>query len=162
MLGQLIPLVIFAVVGYFVFTRMKAMKGAAGGSYAAERARLAAEFAAVRQAGESEAEFVGAGTGNMLGKNRQFYLALTNKRLLLSEVGTPQLLTYERGAVGVGAKKAKWTTTGNMQTTTMYGYDVDLKLPNGESHALRLYAESPYDPAHAPALDTFLREVGAA
>ncbi|HSI06673.1 MAG: hypothetical protein ACAI38_19215 [Myxococcota bacterium] len=162
MLTQIIPLVVFAAIGYFAFTRMKAMKGSAGGSYEAERARLAAEFAALRQPGENDAAFVGVGTGKTIGKNRQFYIALTNKRLLLNEVGSPQMLAYDRGAVGVSAKKAKWTTTGNMQTTTTYGYDVDVKLPSGESHALRLYAESPYDTGHAPAMSTFLREVGAA
>ena len=160
-MSQLLIVVVFVAIAIFAVTRMKKMKGAASVSFAAERARLASEFAAQRQPGETDATFVGMGT-HKLSKNRAFYAALTNQRFFLSELNVGATRVFDRKTVKIQAAPAKWTTHGNTQTTTNHGWEVEIALPDGESHSLRIYNENPYDSAHALALATFTKELGVA
>jgi hypothetical protein len=164
MLYSLVPLVIMAGIGFFVFTQMQKMKGGASGAaatYDAERARLQGVFAGLRQSNESDAVFVGVGTNQLTG-NRQFYVALTNQRLLLDEAksGAP-MRTFDRKAIQIQGQRKTWNDQGNMQTTVSEGSEILLGLPS-ESHTLRLYDSNPYDPAHAVNAKAFMRELGQA
>jgi hypothetical protein len=159
-MSQLFAVAIFLAIAVFAVLRMKKMNAAAGDQYATERARLTTEFAAQRQPGETDAVFVGMGT-HKLTKNRQFYVALTNRRLFLSELAGP-MRVFDRNSVKLQAVRATWTTHGNVQMTTSHGWEVQLALPDGESHSLRMYNENAYDPAHGLALATFTRELGVA
>jgi hypothetical protein len=159
-LYQILPFVMLGVVGFVVFIMTKSMKASAGANFEATRKRLAEAFNSIRQPGETEAAFVGMGSHKLM-NNRQFYAALTEKRLLLDEPnGVGPLRAYDRNAVSISAQRKKWTDTGNTQTVVSHGWEVDLALPDGEKHTLRLYESNAYDPGQAMSISTFLQQLG--
>ena len=102
------------------------------------------------------------GTHKLTG-NKQFYVALTERRLVLSEINsTSPMRAFERKDVSIAAKRKKWTDVGNMKTTISEGYEVDLKLPNKEAYTFRLYETNAYDPQHAGNVATLLERTGVA
>jgi hypothetical protein len=163
-IGQLLPLVLVGGIAYYAFTRMKGMQAAASASYAELAKRLAAEFAASRQPGETDAAFVMASTRNKLSKNTALMMAVTNQRVLVQDTSASgPVRAFDRKAVQIAAPAQKWTDVGNMQTTVSEGWEVSLQLPTGEAYkGLRLYGEDPYYPQQAGNVPQFLGAIGQA
>lgn len=162
LLFQVLPIVLFGVVAFFVFSRAKKNQQQAQGSVAEFTLRLQREFEAVRKPGESDAAFVVMATRNLLKKNHGFYVALTNQRFLLLDAGQGnQLRAFERELVSISANRQRWTDTGNMQTTISEGWEVAITLPQGETYSgLRMYASDPYYADQERGVPTFLAALG--
>jgi hypothetical protein len=160
---QFLTFGIIAGIAFFAVTRMKKLGAAAQSSYAAILAKLRADFAASRRAGESDAAFVMASTRNKLKKNQGFFVALTNERLLLQDLsatGAP-MRAFDRAQVSVSAPRKKWTDQGNMQTTFSEGWELTINLPGNESYSgLRLYDRDAYFAEQGQHVPIFLSALG--
>jgi hypothetical protein len=93
-----------------------------------------------------------------LTNNRQFYVGVTNRRLLLSEpnTGVP-LRAYSRAETSIKVMRKKWVDQGNTTIRTTHGWEVELRLPPGEAYTLRLH---PYYQAASAA--AFAKSLGVA
>lgn len=162
LLFQVLPIVIFGALAFFVFSRANKNKQQAQGSFAEFTLRLQREFEAARQPGESDAAFVVMATRNLLKKNHGFYVALTNQRFLMLDPGQGnQLRAFERELVSISANRRRWTDIGNMQTTISEGWEIGITLPQGESYSgLRMYASDPYYADQQKGVPAFLAAPG--
>jgi len=87
-----------------------------------------------------------------------FYVALTPRRVVLEQAGG-DTRNFDRGSVELAIKKKTFADAGNMQTTYSSGWELKIKLPDGERHTCRIYAEAhgiPDHPAQVQALVTAL------
>ena len=124
-------------------------------------AELQRRFALGRLPGETDPVFVGMTTWKIM-NNRQFWVGLTNQRLLMTETdGGSPLRSYGRAEASVRAARKKFVDTGNMTTRITHGWEVEIRLPRnqdgeGEAYTMRLY---PW--YQAEAAQAFARALGA-
>ena len=153
---QLVPILILAGVGAYVFLTRGKMRQAATQMYTEAMAGLRAQCAAERRAGESEPALVIALTRSFF-KAKVFYVALTDQRLFLQEP-PGAVRTFPRDAtLKLAIKKKQFADVGNMQTTYSSGWEARVTLPGGEEHVWRLYDEWTGYADQARNLDAFLR-----
>jgi hypothetical protein len=134
---QLFPLVIVAAVFGFVLYSRKGMGAAAQQLYGNAMQSLRAAVAQGATPGEAHPICVVATERKMLSA-RQFYVGLTDRRLVLQEHGKPTR-TFDRRAVQLSICEKTFTDSGNMTTTVSRGWELRMSLPDGK-HTCRVYA----------------------
>jgi hypothetical protein len=134
---QLFPVVMLLAVGGLVYVMRGKMQGAATQMYTEHIAQLRAECAARRRPGESDPVCLIAMTKSMF-ESRLFFVGLTDQQLVLHEPPAAAR-AFDRPTVSLAVKKKSFADIGNTTATYSSGWEAQVTLPGGESHAWRIY-----------------------
>ncbi len=99
------------------------------------------------------------GTERKLMSGTVYWVALTTRRLFLEPMGGP-LRNFDRASVRLEIARKTFSDTGNMATRVSTGWELQVELPGGERHALRVYEQAAGIPEHPALVEAMVHAVG--